>query len=106
MGWNCPQCKSELILAPVEADSPQMELVFSPHNEERTQTLYTVWRNGKYYDNLKHTVNYPDCTLISMSETTYTVLVGNQEIQFDTLDEAERWLWNNWVASEKEAGQV
>ena len=74
--------------------------------DNRTQALFTAWKEGKYFDNLKHTVNYPDCTLISMSEPTYTVLVGNQEIQTDDLDEAERWLWNNFVASEKGAGQV
>jgi len=76
------------------------------HSTERTQALFTAWRNGKWYDNQKHIVHYPDETVISMSEPTYTVLVGNQEIQVSDLAEAEIWLWNNFVASEKDAGQI
>ena len=74
--------------------------------DDRTQALFTAWRGGKYYDNDKHKILYPDQTMISMSEPTYTVLVGNREIQLDDLDAAERWLWNNFVAGERDAGQV
>ena len=75
-------------------------------SDARTQVLFTAWQGGKIFDNVNHRIEYPDNTMISMSEPTYTVLVGNQEIQVDDLDEAERWLWNNFVAGEKEAGQV
>lgn len=75
-------------------------------SDDRTMALFTAWRGGKYYDNDKHKILYQDQTMISMSEPTYTVLVGNQEVQLDDLDAAERWLWNNFVAGEKDAGQV
>lgn len=74
--------------------------------DDRTQVLFLAWKGGKTYDNDMHRIHYPDLSLISMSEPTYTVLVGNQEIQTDDLEEAEIWLWNNFVASEKSAGQV
>jgi len=80
------------------------DLEYDP--DERTQALFTAWSGGKVYDNIRHVVNYPDEALISMSEPTYTVCVGNREIQTDTLEAAEIWLWNNWVGPEKGAGQV
>ena len=76
------------------------------YSDERTQALFTAWKEGRIYHNGNNTIRYPDLSLISMSEPTYTVLVGNQEIQTEDLDEAEIWLWNNFVASEKDAGQV
>ena len=74
--------------------------------EERTQALFTAWRKGRLIDEALWKYTYPDCSIISISEPTFTVHVGNQEIQTDDLEEAERWLWNNWVAGEKEAGPV
>ena len=76
------------------------------YSDERTQALFTAWNVGKTYDNDRQVITYPDMSIISMSDPTYTVLVGNQEIQTDDLAEAEIWLWNNFVASEKAAGQI
>ena len=76
------------------------------YSDHRTQAIFAAWRRGADYDNIHHKIMYPGGEMISMSEPTYTVLVGNQEIQVDSLDEAERWLWNNFVAGERDCGQV
>ncbi len=80
------------------------DLEFKP--DDRTAAKFAAWKAGKVYNNDRHTIRYPDDTLISMSEPTYTVIVGNREMQTDDLDEAERYLWNEWVAGQEECGHV
>ncbi len=56
------------------------------------------WADSRDINISNWTINYPDGAMISMNEPTFTCLVGNQEIQVDTLEEAEEWLWENFSA--------
>ncbi len=70
-------------------------------SENRTRVLYTSWRISR-----KIRFIYQDESYIDQLFPGYNVHIGNQEYEFSTLDEAEKYLWNNWVAGEKEAGQI
>lgn len=123
MGWNCPRCKSDLILTQVEADSSQMELIFDPHTthtEHRAQALYTAWKNSRKWTSklgitmdIDELMNSPGWRynggaylVFSATIGKFDVLAGNAEIQTDTLEEAEKWLWNNHERFERGADEV
>lgn len=47
------------------------------------------------------TVYYPDSTFITVDtgNGAYNVLLGNKEASFNTLHEAEKYLWESWAYS-------
>ena len=76
--------------------------------DDRTQTLYNVWRQSRDliidFEDGMTLVKYYDGACVTIPK--FIVHVGNQEFETDDLREAEKWLWNNWVRHEKEAGEV
>lgn len=58
-----------------------------------------VWAAGRDIDLDEWTINYPDGGLIKIVATDFVCLVGNREIQVDTLEAAEQWLWENHSSS-------
>ena len=58
------------------------------------------WQQSMQVIPHKWTIKYRDGAMISMSEPTFTVLVGNQEEQFDEFCDAELWLWNNFSSGQ------
>ena len=76
-------------------------------NKDRTQALYTCWSQSRQLviesDDMS-LVKYHSGAVITIPK--FIVHVGNQEFESDDLREVERWLWNNWVRQEKEAGEI
>ena len=75
--------------------------------DSRTKALFTVWSKSRQLvldDDGIPLVKYYDGACITIPR--FIVHVGNQEFETNDLEEAERWLWNNWVAGEKECEQV
>ena len=70
-------------------------------NFDRTQALFTAWKESRSLkidsDGLP-IVGYYDGAVIVPAQ--FSVHVGNQEFHTDSLHEAEKWLWNNWVRHE------
>ena len=77
-------------------------------NKDRTQTLFTVWSQSRNlivdFEDGMSLVKYHGGAVITIPK--FIVHVGNQEFESDDLRKVERWLWNNWVRQEKEAGIV
>ena len=76
-------------------------------NKDRTEALYTVWRGSRQMvpdDDGVSVVKYYDGAVIVAEH--FTVHVGNREFHSSDLRKAEKWLWNNWVRHEKEAGEI
>ncbi len=87
--------KYELTIPAAESKDERLAQLQIELDRTYSMDRYREWAESRQFDTDKWVINYPDDGLISMSEPMFTVLVGNREIQVDTLEEAEEWLWNN-----------
>ncbi len=86
--------------------------------DNRTQALYNAWRAGRIYvDNLQKMfpgddINaipgyiYPDKSWIESHGNYFATTAYSAEFEHSYLNEVEKWLWNNYVRFNKEAGEV
>ena len=90
------------------------------HERNRAEALFTAWRCSRTWTTDLQSV-IPDIEdkdqpgyvynglsyLFFVRETgKYYILAGNQDADADTLNEAERWLWNNHERFERGADEV
>lgn len=90
--------KKQLVLSPVESRQLRIEQLQDEIDRLLVMGHRHDWAEARDINHTNWTINYPDGGMISMNEPTFTVLIGNREIQVENLDEAEDWLWDNFSA--------
>ena len=89
----------ELVIPSVETGEERLAQLQDEIDRILQIIHYKDWAEGRVIDTDYWKITYPDGGMISISEPMFTVLVGNQEIQEDSLEKAENWLWINHSSS-------
>lgn len=94
-----PSYFKRLEIPPAKTTSERIDQLKYEIDKARVEYRFKDWIESRDINTDSWTIHYPDGGMISIGEPTFTCIVGNQEIQEESLEKTEKWLWDNFSAA-------